>query len=139
MPKGWTGHVTGNEEHATLSEFPFFKDADVKIMIGGYTKYQLHSHSLKAMSPFFNKMLTDQDAAKLTRHAIKTGIMTRFRLKTVQTTKGIGFELVKVLLDDDGKPLEPQGKQINFANGLPSVSTELVSDHTSSPLRVHLC
>jgi hypothetical protein len=55
------------------SDFPKFKDGDVCIVISASRIYQLHSHTLRRLSPYFSRELGLFPGAKLTAAAKRDG------------------------------------------------------------------
>ncbi|KAK5110596.1 hypothetical protein LTR85_000973 [Meristemomyces frigidus] len=103
------------------SEFPQFKDADVRIVISGSRQYQLHSSILKSISPTMKELLADQWAAKLNSKAIKRGVTGKCRLLMVENEEEadkISHLLEPVPIDEDGKPMVNNTIRLDLENGV---------------------
>jgi len=63
------------------SEFPIFADGDVLIKLSDVRSFQLHSVTLRENSTFFKAALVENNAAQLSRKAIREGVVIRYRFE----------------------------------------------------------
>ncbi|KAK0785465.1 hypothetical protein LTR59_011032 [Friedmanniomyces endolithicus] len=62
------------------TDFPHFRDADVKIVISSARQYELHNSVLSNASPRIDELLDEEGAADLTHSALKRGRTIKYRL-----------------------------------------------------------
>lgn len=62
------------------TDFPHFRDADVKITITGARQYELHNSVLSNASPRMDELLDEEGAVDLTHSALKRGRTIKYRL-----------------------------------------------------------
>ena len=116
------------------TDFPLFRDGDVRIVITGFRQYHLHSSILKEISPVMRELLSEDYAAKLSSKAIKKGVTTRHRLIAVKNPDPDPYEpdveivLEPVVLDEEGKSHHPQPIGLDLENGLLPRAIHIVSD-----------
>lgn len=123
-----------------MGNFPFFKDGDVKIVITVARKYQLHSSILKANSPLMQRLLDDQFTAKLSKQAIKKGVVVRNKIHAVKNhgedfiPLDVGLILEPISLDNEGRAIDEEPVGLDLENGIlvPPI-------YAVSPLMIHDC
>ena len=103
------------------SQFPKFRDGDVKIIITGARQYQLHKSILKNSSTLFHDLLADENTATLSKKAKKKGaVITNILRADIEAGEGgrPKITLKAIKLNEEGNPEKPMEVPLNIENGL---------------------
>jgi len=107
-----------------MGDFPIYKDGDVKIVISGARQYQLHSGILKSNSRMMRRLLDDEYTAKLSKAAVRKGVVVRNRLVAVENPDlderdgSIKLVLAVEQLDSEGRVIDGRPVGLDLENGL---------------------
>lgn len=107
-------------DYNSMTDFPYFEDGDVHIIITGSRQYQLHSAVLRSNSPVLARLLNEDNAARLSSKAIKRGATVKFRIIMTDNTAddgGLPYTLKTVPLNEEGKPTEHRIVGLDLENG----------------------
>ena len=88
------------ESSVTTSGFPEYDDGDVQIVITPTKIYKLHSVVLRRHSPYFARLLREEDAAKLTKKAASENAI-RYRAELVRSSIDEAPQFKLKVCDDD--------------------------------------
>lgn len=107
-----------------MGDFPIYKDGDVKIVISGVRQYQLHSGVLKSNSRMMRRLLDEEYTAKLSKAAIRKGVVVRNRLVALDNSDldarygKIKLVLAVEQLDSEGRVIDGKHVGLDLENGL---------------------